>query len=53
MAKKKREVRFNVISLRVSEEEKTVLDEITRRKRTTISHLMREAMQRYVQKAKA
>ena len=39
--------KYTVVSLRVSEEEKRQLQEITRRSRKTISALMREAMQLY------
>jgi len=47
MPKKKKDIRFNVVSMRVSDAEKSTLDEMTRRSRTTISDLMREAMQCY------
>jgi hypothetical protein len=39
--------RYHVISLRVSDEEKTTLEELTRRSHQSISSLMREAMQLY------
>lgn len=47
MPAKKEKARHYVISLRVNDEEKTILDELTRRSRQSISSLMREAMQRY------
>lgn len=47
MAKMKKDVKFNVISMRVSDQERKALEEITKRSRTTISDLMREAVQCY------
>ncbi|HJV35284.1 ribbon-helix-helix protein, CopG family [Geomonas sp.] len=47
MPAKKDNARHYVISLRVNDEEKTILDELTRRSRQSISSLMREAMQHY------
>jgi hypothetical protein len=49
VAKLKKEVKWNVISMRVSDQEKKVLEEITRRSRGTISDLMREAVQCYTE----
>lgn len=39
--------RSNVVSLRVSDEEKAVLDEVTRRTRKSLSKVMREAILLY------
>ncbi|HJV66565.1 MAG TPA: ribbon-helix-helix protein, CopG family [Geomonas sp.] len=47
MPAKKDNARHYVISLRVNDEEKVILDELTRRSRQSISSLMREAMQHY------
>lgn len=47
MGKYKQHPKYTVVSLRVSEEEKKELQEITRSSRKTISGLMREAMQLY------
>lgn len=47
MPKRKKQIKLNVVSMRISDEEKSTLDEMTRRSRTTISDLMREAMQFY------
>jgi predicted transcriptional regulator len=47
MANKKKNPRYNVISIRVSDEEKAVLDAVTRNGRTSISKLMREAIRLY------
>lgn len=46
MGKVKKCPKYNVISIRVSDGEKAYLDELTKRDRTTISNLMREAMHR-------
>ncbi len=48
MGKYKEEPKYNVVSIRVSDEEKAYLDELTRRDRTTITKLMREAMRSYI-----
>jgi len=48
MAKHKEHPRYNVVSIRVSDEEKALLDEMTRRDRTNITNLMREAIRRYL-----
>jgi len=50
VAMHKKQVRFNVISMRISDEEKLALEELTRRSQTTISELMREAMHSYTSK---
>lgn len=47
MPAKKDNARHYVISLRVNDEEKLILDELTRRSRQSISSLMREAIQHY------
>jgi predicted DNA-binding protein len=47
MGKYKESPKYSVVSLRVSEEEKLALEEITKRSSKTISCLMREAMQLY------
>ena len=39
--------RYNVVSLRVTDEEKAVLDEVTRRTRKSLSKVMREAILLY------
>jgi predicted DNA-binding protein len=41
--------RYNVVSLRVTDEEKAVLEEVTRRTRKSISIVMREAILLYSQ----
>ncbi len=48
MGKYKEHPRYNVVSIRVSDEEKSLLDEMTRRDRTTVTNLMREAIQSYI-----
>jgi len=48
MGKYKEDPKYNVVSIRVSDEEKAYLDELTRRDRTTITKLMREAMRSYI-----
>ena len=48
MGKYKEEPRYNVVSIRLSDEEKAFLDELSRRDRTTITGLMREAMRSYI-----
>ena len=47
MPRRKNNPRCNVISMRISNEEKTLLEELTRRSCRSISNLMREAMQLY------
>jgi predicted transcriptional regulator len=39
--------RYNVVSLRVTDAEKAVLDEVTRRTRKSLSKVMREAILLY------
>jgi predicted transcriptional regulator len=39
--------RYNVVSLRVTDEEKEAIDEVTRRTRKSISKVMREAIMLY------
>jgi len=48
MGKYKEQPRYNVLSIRVSDEEKAVLDELTRRDHISISNLMREAIRSYI-----
>ena len=48
MGKYKEQPKYNVVSIRVSDEEKAVLDELTRRDRTTVTNLMREAIRSYI-----
>jgi predicted DNA-binding protein len=50
MPRRKKDPRCNVISMRISNEEKTFLEELTRRSCRSISNLMREAMQLYAPK---
>lgn len=47
MAKYKKNPKYNVISMRISDEEKLLLDEMTRNSSKSISRLMREAMLQY------
>lgn len=47
MGSYKRKPKYNVVSMRVSDEEKQVLNELTRHSSKSISRLMREAMQLY------
>lgn len=39
--------RYNVISLRITDEEKEALDKVSQRTRKTLSTIMREAIQLY------
>jgi hypothetical protein len=48
MGKYSKKPRYNVVSIRVSDEEKAILDEISRHDRTNISNLMREAFRSYM-----
>lgn len=48
MGKCKEHPRYNVVSIRVSDEEKALLDEMTRRDRTNITNLMRAAIRNYI-----
>jgi len=47
MGKYKRDPRYNVLSIRISDEEKAVMDEIKRHTQKNISTLMREALLHY------
>lgn len=47
MGKYKENPKYNVVSIRVSDEEKAILDEISRRERTTVTDLMRAAITTY------
>jgi predicted transcriptional regulator len=47
MPNRKVNPRYNVVSLRVTDEEKAALDEVTRRTCKSISMVMREAIQLY------
>ncbi len=47
MGKYKEHPKYNVISLRISDEEKSALEEITRNSCKSISRLMREAILLY------
>jgi len=44
MGKIKEQPRYNVISMRISDEEKEALEQVTRITRKSVSDLMREAM---------
>ena len=48
MAKYKEHPKYNVVSIRVSDEEKALLDEVTRRDHTNITTLMRQAIRSYL-----
>jgi predicted transcriptional regulator len=48
MGRVKKNVRRNVVCIRVSDAEKTVLDELTKDSSMSISNLMREALQQYL-----
>ena len=48
MGKCKENPRYNVLSIRVSDAEKAILDEISRRDRSSITDLMREAIRSYI-----
>ncbi len=47
MGKYKDKAKYNVVSMRISDEEKRVLEELMRHSSMTISRLMREAIQLY------
>jgi len=47
MGKYKDNPKYNVVSIRITDEEKLVLDEMTRRSNKSISSLMREAILLY------
>jgi len=44
MGRMKERPRYNVISMRISDEEKEALEQVTRMTRKSVSDLMREAM---------
>lgn len=48
MGKYKESPKYNVLSIRVSDDEKAFLDEVTRRDHTNITNLMREAIRGYI-----
>ncbi|NJD91536.1 MAG: CopG family transcriptional regulator [Geobacter sp.] len=48
MGKYKAQPKYNVLSIRVSDEEKAALEELTRRDQISISNLMREAIRSYI-----
>jgi ribbon-helix-helix CopG family protein len=48
MGKYKKDPKYNVVSIRVNDEEKAFLDEMTQRDRTTVTKLMREAIRHYI-----
>jgi len=48
MPRFKKNPKCHVVSIRVSAAEKTVLEELVRGSSMSISHLMREALQRYL-----
>ncbi|NJD91187.1 MAG: CopG family transcriptional regulator [Geobacter sp.] len=48
MGKYKEQPKYNVLSIRVSDEEKAILEELTRRDQISISNLMREAIRNYI-----
>ena len=47
MGSMKENPRYNVVSLRLSDEEKAELDEVTRLSRKSISTIMRDALEQY------
>jgi predicted transcriptional regulator len=47
MSNSKVNPRYNVVSLRISDEEKAALDEVIQRTRKSLSMVMREAIQLY------
>lgn len=47
MSNSKLNPRYNVVSLRISDEEKAALDEVSQRTRKTLSTVVREAIQLY------
>ena len=47
MGKYKESPKYNVVSMRISDEEKLTLKEMTRRSSKSISQLMREAIRLY------
>lgn len=47
MGKYKQHPKYNVVSIRVSDEEKALLDEMRRRDRSSITELIRKAITNY------
>lgn len=47
MSNHKENPRYNVVSIRISDEEKAFLDEMTRRSKKSMSRVMREAIALY------
>jgi len=47
MSNSKINPRYNVVSLRITDEEKAALDEVSQRTRKSLSMVMREAIQLY------
>lgn len=47
MGKYKQNPKYNVISIRITDEEKAIIDEMKRRTQKSVSVLMREAMRFY------
>ena len=47
MENRKKVPKYNVVSMRVNDDEKTALDELTRRSSKSVSSLMREAIKLY------
>lgn len=47
MSNHKEHPKYNVVSMRISDEEKVALDEMTRLSSKSISRLLREAIQHY------
>ena len=52
MANKKKNPRYNVVSIRVNNEEMAILDAASRKGSTSISMLMREAIRMYTPQMK-
>lgn len=48
MGKQKKDTKYNVVSIRVSDREKAFLDALTRRDRTTVTALIRKALRTYI-----
>jgi|GEM_PF-2883103 len=44
----KQDRRYRIVSIRVSDEERAYVEELSRRDRTTVSNVMRHAMRVYV-----
>lgn len=47
MGKYKKETKYNIVSLRVTDDERAAIDKMKRNTRKSISMLMREAMHQY------